>query len=315
MPFLEKLRMNNIFPRNPASDRPFGMPEIDDGEFGPMMHQAQGYARTANNEADQRQKEMMKFEFDLKNSSRPQPGGIAGSRLTQMMTRPGSSAPAVQGGFSPMQRMFQERDAADRARKEDQDDTTTKFRQAMQMKSMDQGGDIDLQNLRGEQESNQIEQRGGMDQTAANIKMRHDRELASARNAAETEQIKQRQTYELSQIAARGTQDRMTQAEKPPVGAANDPMKQIAARVQSLAIDAPALATMVDTQPDGQFRINPKASPQQIQAIRQYMMGQQPSAPAASVPAATKARDNSRRKGAPPLSPKPADRTNQVTRR
>lgn len=309
MGFLDKLRMNNIFPRNSGTDRPFGMPEIDDGNVSEMMGQISSYNRGAADDQMHRQKEMMQFEADLRNKQNRQPVDMRAAAIGDTNPRPGMTQ-ARQGaptsGFSPMQQQFRQDDLAARARQQEEDDLTTKYQQAMEMQRIKQGGDIDLQALRGEQETGQIAQRSGMDQTAANIKMRHEREMAGDRSTSEKDMIRQRQGYELDQIRARAGEDRLTNSQKPPVGAAADPIKQFAERAQGLAIEAPALATMLvpPTESGGQFTISPKATPDQIAAIRKYMMGQQ------AAPAKPKSKVVTS-----PSKASIVDRTNQVSRR
>lgn len=312
MGFLDKLRMNNIFPRNPGTDTPFGMPEIDDGNVGAMLGTAANYARNANDDDMNRQKNMMQFEFDLKNKQNRRPLDMRAAAIGDTSPRPGMTQ-ARQGaptsGFSPMQQQFRQDDLAAKARQQEQSDLSAKFQQAMQMQQEKQSGDIDLQALRGEQETGQIAQRDAGAQNAAALRMQFDRETAGTKSAADIAAARTQHTNAMALGVQRGDQDRLTNSQKPPVGAAADPIKQFAERAQGLAIEAPALATMLvpPTESGGQFTISPKATPDQIVAIRKYMMGQQ-AAPAAPAKPKSKVVTS-------PSKASIVDRTNQVSRR
>lgn len=293
MSFLENLRMSNIFPKKPATDRPFGMPEIDDGNIKSMLSQVMPAAEQMNQNDARRQRDMMQFEFDLKNK----PRGQTSMPIKTIHDYPPTHANVVQAPQTPMQKMFSARSEDARGRENQVADMSTKFSQALEMQK--QGGvqDIDLQNLRGEQATSQIEQRGGIDRDVAGIRAKHDMELNSARNAQERAAIMLRHQGEMLQEGERGRQNRMTQSEKPITGAAataKDQTEAFAGRVQQLAIDAPNLAKLItlDAESGGQFRISQYATPEQQAAIRNYMTGQRPQAAPTR-----KAPDQAKRKG------------------
>lgn len=301
MGFLDQLRMNNIFPRK----SPLGMPEIDTSTIGDTLNEVLPFARTSDNEDSQRTKDMMSFQHGLNN---PQPQlSMRDRAIGDTTQRPMMRGGGVQGGFSPMQQQFQARDKADRARQQEQSDMSTKFQQAMQLQAMKGSQDIDLEDVRSASNTADIEQRGGIDQRAAALLAENQRGVASTKTAADIEAARALQSGKERGMMIEGVQNRLTNSVKPPTSAAaNDPAKQFASRAQSLAIDAPALATMLvpPTESGGQFTISPKATPDQIAAIRKYMMGQQ------AAPAKPKSKVVTS-----PSKASIVDRTNQVSRR
>lgn len=316
MGFLDQLRMSNVFPKK--GDRPMGMPEIDDGDIGDTLNTVLPFAKRSNDEDMRRSKEMMRYGQELKmQSAAPQ---LSITDRAYGRTQPlqpgqmnngmmGGSVPGGRGsnsGFSPMQEMFQKRDIADRARQQEQSDMTTKFNQAMSLQGLRGDQDIDLEGVRSASNAADIEQRGGIDRRAAALLAENQRSAAGVKNTADIEAAKVRQAGEMEQGAQRGYQDRWTQSQKPPVGAAaNDPTKQFAHRAQELAMAAPDLAKMlVPPAEGGSFTISPDATPDQIVAIRRYMLNQQQAAqdgrPQAS-PGQPRKPVPTRRKGASPL--------------
>lgn len=286
--------MASIFPgQREHGASPFGMPEIDDGRVGPMMNQAMDFSRNINDDNMRRDKEMMNFQFNLKNK-RPTQQSIP---IKTMSDYPPTHANVVQAPQTPMQKMFSARSEDARGREEQQADLSTKFSQAMEMQKNKQMGDIDLENVRTAGDTAQIAQRGGIDKDIAGIRAKHDMELNSARNAQERAAIMLRHQGEMQQEGERGRQNRMTQSEKPITGAAataKDQTEAFAGQVQRLAIDAPNLAKLVtiDAEAGGQFRISQYATPEQQAAIRNYMTGQRPQAAPTR-----KAPDQAKRKG------------------
>lgn len=279
MSFLQSLRMANIFPKNRANDQPFGMPEIDDGNVGTMFRQVTPLAQSLDNQAMMRQKELMDHRNMITNQNKPQLSmqdkawGLTAPR--NFATKP---APPVQGGFSPMQKMFQQRDAQEREQAIAQSEMSQKFNQAMELQKMKGSQDIDLENVRTAGDSDQIAQRGGIDRDLAGMRQRHESEMANARTQAEMVALQKRHEFETSQIntreTARGREDRLTQREKPVTGTAataKDANDALVGKVQRLKLSNPDLAKRVieDPKSPGMYIIS-GATAQEKAAIDKY---------------------------------------------
>lgn len=200
--YLEMLRAKKLFGPPGGSDRPLGMPEIDDGNVAAMFRSVVPLAESLKTSDMQRAKEMMEFEASLKRRMQPQPGPVM----------PPPKKNVVYGGTHPltsMQKEFQ----ADR-----QDATKTKTRMAELAAT--QSGALNNALATGRQRS-----QADMAKTTA--------ELASAERVATTNreaQIKAQQ----AQREFTATQNDKNRADKGwqtyNIADPNDPTKQIAVR-------------------------------------------------------------------------------------
>ena len=298
--FLPMLRMANVFPRRRrqsmgdtehqfsgsqfaggqgGGSETFGMPEIDSGNVGAMFRQTIPIVNSQRDREMQRQKDMMQFEFNLRNQQnrQQQPNqalGIGTGRSVQQ-------APQPQGGFSPMQRMFQERDAIDRKRKFEDEQAKQeiggKYKQAIDERTLQEEG----ANLR-----NQRTVGGQLANTRLEGDMRAQLEQQKAIEARIVDKIKH--GYKLDEDESRifyESRGRIaSEAAKPPSASLVDTPKEatdrIALNYQQFLVDQPGLAKAIQIDPQSGKIIGidrSRLTDQQFQFIRQSLFGgQQP---------------------------------------
>jgi len=266
--------MSNIFPRNSAKDRPFGMPEIDNGNVGEMLRQIGPYAESMNENDLRRKKDLMQFEFDLRNQgqNRNQPSMMERmSQANTLGTKP-QGAVQIQAGPTPMQRMFQERDAQERNQKfrdeQSEQELSGKYRQAMDTQKIQDEASMQRMaaEIAGRKDITGMET-GSRERVAADTRKYGSEEAgrASERRIAE----------ERAQAIARGEQDRLTQANKPvPPVAAKDLDEAQASRIQQMMLNNPQLGRYVTKNENGMFEISRNAPPEAIAAIKQHLTPQ-----------------------------------------
>jgi len=273
MAFLESLRATNVFPRRPATDRPFGMPDIDSGNVAELFRQIGPLANSMNDENMRRDKEMMEFEHTLK-QPRPAPMSMTqraygGGQAPMQGSIAGPSSPI--GNFSPMQRMFQARDQQE---KEDKfkasqfaNERAGKLQQAMAEGSMRNTGEMErlVQEINARKELGTAEM-GSRERIAENQLKAKTGETTADRDARVAGSAADRASREkIAGMPARATEPSATQQ--------GNAMEN---RFQQLAIDNPAAAAILTKDPDtNQIIFKPGSDPKQMEFVRNYLRQQQ----------------------------------------
>jgi len=228
-----------------------------------------------------RKKDLMQFEFDLRNQgqNRNQPSMMdrmsAANTIGSQAGRYGQGAVQVQAGPTPMQKMFQDRDAREREQKfrdsQSQQELSGKYKQAMDTQKIQDEASMQRMaaEIAGRKDITGMET-GSRERVAADTRKYGSEEAgrASERRIAE----------ERAQAIARGEQDRLTQANKPvPPVAAKDLDEAQASRIQQMMLNNPQLGRYVTKNENGMFEISRNAPPEAIAAIKQQLTPQAPS--------------------------------------
>lgn len=253
------------------------MPDIDSGNLGELLRQIGPLASSMEDEDLRRKKDLLQFEHSLRNPPGP---GLSISERAHGITTPGGkfqspnppAAPA-QGGFSPMQRMFQERDEQERKQKFGAEqsglDRANKLATVMEeAKLRDTGETARLgQTLSARKEEGAAE-RGSREKISQN-------ELA-ARSALEQSRLGE-------SAADRAARASMNQADiisrekiaQLPSRTAPDPQDQFAAQVQNFKIQNPDLADkIVFDETSKSWKLNTQGmTPEQLASIQNKLGG------------------------------------------
>lgn len=283
--YLPMLRMTNVFPRNRAQDRPFGMPEIDSVGLGTLLREVGPVASSIKDDDLRRQKDLMQFEFNLKGrnpsggrgiNTRPMQMEQAGVGGTRGEARPKNVvAGAGATGMSPIQKMWraEEEDNKNRDFRRGMQDSEIagRYRQAMDERALQEQahGQRTEREIAGRQQNTLLE---------GDMRSQLEREKAQFQSL----QDKVNHGYRLTEQEKRiylETKGRIAQeAAKPPAASTVlSPKEQQDAMVtqfQRLRIQHPGLAEGITWEEGQPPKIDWKRySPQQAQFVREWLTG------------------------------------------
>lgn len=277
MAFLNDLRMANIFPRNAAKDRPFGMPEIDNGNIGSLLRQILPIADSMN-----RGNGLNTIASSMRASPSPRNmGGTVGHGIEQT---PGARRSVfdpnanvrlgVDSGITPMQRGFLAQDAQERSSDRadenaninfmrSQDLTKDKYRHEEDIADKEVAARTSLfdRELAGKKALSEVDYGHKTSLFDQEAKLRQD--IADANNAARSKDVVTRETL---RNEGKTTTPKQTA----------DAYKFAA---QKLKTENSVLGSLIDIDDTGAVNISPKANPEQRKRITAILNNEQYQAP------------------------------------
>lgn len=299
--FLPMLRMRNIFRDNPASDRPFGMPNVDNQGFMDIMREVGPTAASMNRDDTMRGSNLI---------SRNPGGRLSAAMQPQSNNLIRGKKNVVYGGtegFSPTQQMFQREDREKRMQDFAREELNTKLANAVAMQDDKQAAEMEqiAREFGGRKEL------AASDQASQLALTRERAKAVAAENALQ-------HTRDLERDKARIT---TTAANRPaPTRTAKDRNDEYLGRIQQLKIQDAALGKLLTQDPnDESWKVDPSANENQKRRIRQYLETGKfagdtvPPVPGVDVPAGEYIKDDpSKRKPVASTTPPANDRVTVV---
>ncbi len=253
MGFLDRLRSTNVFRPRPATDRPFGMPDIDDGDYNTLFREVGPVAAELSRQPQ---------------SNLIERGSLAPRRMPMVAGNTSSQKKNVvyrgTEGFSPMQRQFMA-DDAQRENQERQDARLTQnfMRQdeLMRQKRMDDSINFDKE-LAGRKELS------GIDLDKA-VRLREvDRKAQAERDKFIADQRRQ---DIITRERAQGEEARKTLAAKPTTDKPLDEGRDFNNRVQQLMLDPRFSKHIIKDDATGTFKFSDDTTPEQAAFLREKL--------------------------------------------
>ncbi len=251
--FLPMLRMRNIFKENPGSDRPFGMPDIDNGNIASMFRSVGPLADSMNQDDIRRKRSMMEFEQSLRGG----PNLLAGRVPVRDVNQKKNVVYGGTEGFSPTQKIFQGERADERKQASEMEQVAQEFERRKELQGMDANSRLALERERAATGSAENERASSrrMTEQAAQERLRNEGDIARER--------------------ARGTEARLTQSAKPPIATkpptAKEQNETYLGRIQQLKIQDPALGALLVKDPNTEQWTISKGNENQKRRIKQYL--------------------------------------------
>lgn len=268
MAFLQKLRQANIFRPNPATDRPFGMPDTDSSI---NLQEIASLSSALDDEALRRQKSLIDY-------GRGQQQGRLRPQVADNVRNLNLAAPkknVVYGGtegFSPMQKQFRQDDLIKQQMENEKAQLSENFMRQQDL--MRQKRD-DSEYMFGK-ELGARKEMADLDLTRA-VKLREVDKLAQAER--DRFLAEQRRGDILARERAQGEETRKNLAARPTT--ATQEKADFGNKAQELVIQYPQIAPyLTKDETTGQLRIAENATPQQAEWIKNKLgMSEKPIKP------------------------------------
>lgn len=282
MAFLQDLRLANIFPRNPAKDRPFGMPEIDEGNVGELFRQVGPLADTINRDRMYQQGQLANIAQNMRMAPRPSGLNLSGQGIAQAPGRHSVFDPNANVrlggdmGPTPAQQMFLRQDAQEQNIQRQKEASDTAYGRAIDENKAQELHQERMQDKRINEQNSLFNRDFAAKKEMADIAFGHNKELMTGRNEFATKLEAQREAARRADIIARekarGEQARLTQSEKPPTAASEK--TDMSNRLQQIALSNPEAAKLiVKDEGSGLFRFADDISNEQMEWFRKQLAG------------------------------------------
>lgn len=283
MPFLQSLRMANIFPRKPAEDRPFGMPDIDSGNIGELLRQIGPLADTMNR--DQMRTSGRSSGLDsIASGMRQRPSGLdlsgqgiaanVGARGSvfnpNINTRLGGDV-----GPTPVQRGFLAQDAAQKAGEQHKEDMDINFMRGVDEAKAREQHQLELADKDVAAKTSLFNRELAGRKEMADVQFGHSKELEGQRQKSAADiaaaNVASRRGDVIARETTRGEQARLTQKEKPVSMLPSQQDNDFQNKVQKMMIDNPNVAPFIEKDDKGMIRISDRATPEQAEWIKNHL--------------------------------------------